>query len=460
MKYKYTLLGLLVLQGCAAPLVPTNYETDLKTPQKYYIDNKTEQNQSLLDWWQQFQDPVLEKLILASQKNNPDISKAKLNLKNYETQVVSSRARQIPIVGAVASTSRGNTQGFLNSNISAGLQTSWELDLFGINKLNTQSKSLQLDGADAQLKNAQIIVAAETARTYFNYYYCLKTVDTLQKDYFSREKQYEIIGANVKFGLEAISSLSLSEAILAESKSNIVGKQAQCDSEFKGIVALTGYEHEELQNIITNQHEEIEVKSAISVPISIPGDLITQRPDVYNSYRNIQSKALDIGVMKGEDYPKISFSGNILANKMSSNNVSTTGTIWSIGPLNITLPIFDSGIRKANQELTEVSYENAKIEFASTLRNAVQEIETAFIKLNASNERLELNAKATEGYQKSLEASTIRYDVGISSLYELEDSRRMYLNSLNSKIQNQNERVNSWIDLYKAMGGGFKKEIK
>lgn len=460
MIYKYTPLLLILLQGCAAPLVPNDYKVDIKTPDKFYIDNKTEQNQNIQEWWNQFQDPVLSQLIMTAQKNSSDISRARLNLKNYETQVVSSRARNLPSLGVNSSANRGNTQGSLNSNISASLQTSWELDLFGINNLNNQSKSLQVEGAEAQLENAQIVVAAETARSYFNYYYCLKSVDTLKKDYQSRTKQYDITSVNVKFGLDAQSSLSLSEANLAESQSSIVAKQSQCDSEFKGIVALTGYEHEELKEIIKNHHPEAESKNAINVPTSIPAQLITQRPDVYNAYRNIQSKALDIGVAKGQAYPKISFSGNILAGKLYGGNETITGTTWSIGPLNITLPIFDGGVIKANAELSKVAYENAKVEFGSTLRTAIQEIETSYIKLNASNERLILNAKATDGYKKSLEASTIRYDAGLSNLYELEDSRRSYLNSLNSTINNQNERVNSWINLYKAMGGGFNKEIQ
>jgi outer membrane protein, multidrug efflux system len=241
---------------------------------------------------------------------------------------------------------------------------------------------------------------------------------------------------------------------------SIVSKQAQCDSEFKAIVALTGYEHQALESKIKSYHSQIENKESIAIPTAIPADLITQRPDIYNAYRNVEAKALDVGVAKGESYPRVSFSGNILANKLSTGSISTTGTTWSIGPLNITPPIFDAGVRKANEELSMAAYENAKIEFASTLRTAVKEIETSYIKLNASNDKLVLNALSTDGFQKSLEASTTRYQAGLSNLYELEDSRRSYLNSLQSTIINQSDRVNSWIDLYKAMGGEFYKEIK
>ena len=79
------------------------------------------------------------------------------------------------------------------------------------------------------------------------------------------------------------------------------------------------------------------------------------------------------------------------------------------------------------------------------------------INLQTRNERLVLIEKSIANYRKSYEGTLETYKAGISNLFDLEDVRRVYLSEVSNKINNEIQTINAWIDLYKAVGGGFEK---
>lgn len=455
----------VALSGCATQLVPPAY---VIKPQERFNEtlpvvsdvSQAERLKKMQQWWGQFNDPVLLELINNAQNNNPSISAAVVNLKTYETLLVGTQAKNIPSVGFNGGISRGALQQSIVPTMAPlttaqlGLQTSWELDLLGTNQLAIQSGQHLIKGAKATWHEARILVAAEVARSYFNYYFCKASYEITRQDYESRLKQNDTISLNVKAGFETPSALFTSSASLAQSRNNLTAVEAQCKVALKGLVALTAIEETVLSTKLKMEFpslRQVIEKNSLYLPISVPGELITQRPDIFNSKQQLEAAALNVGTARAENYPKIAIAGNI--SKTFVSNTSLSG--WSIGPLSISLPIFDGGRIKANENLSLEKYEHAKVDFSAKLRVAIKEVETALVNLAATEEKTKLNQTAVDGYQKSYKATNAKYQAGLTTLFELEDNRRLHLHSLNSQLGNQQERLNAWIDLYKALGGGF-----
>jgi outer membrane protein TolC len=135
------------------------------------------------------------------------------------------------------------------------------------------------------------------------------------------------------------------------------------------------------------------------------------------------------------------------------------GVTWSIGPVAVSLPIFDAGIRAANITAAKAQYEAAKNTYESVARNAVREVEEAMAKLNSTSQRLEDVNKAADGFKISLAATQMRYQASLANLFELEDSRRADLQAQTNVVTLTNERVLAWISLYRAMGGGWTQAL-
>jgi NodT family efflux transporter outer membrane factor (OMF) lipoprotein len=455
------------MSGCAlnSKLLPE--EDKLALPETYTVKNiikntlsDEEKQQRVKNWWGQFNSEELLQIVEEAQKNSPTIGAAAVNIKNYENILLSNKSKVSPNLSLVSSSSSDYTNSGLSKNMSVGLTTSWEIDVFGKNALTVDLNKKQIENAKAMWHDAQTVVAAEAARSYFSYHFCKKTLSILKEDYEARKKQNEITNLKVQAGFEAEISFYQNEAGLSQSQSNILAQEAQCETEVKSLVALTAIPENKLKVLLSKEMKNIESLN-LYVPVSIPGELLNQRPDVLNAVNTVRIAALDIAKARADNLPSISISGSISSSLTNALGVSATENALSIGPLNIHLPIFDMGVRKANEELLIKKYEQSKLELATSIRNAVKEIEISMINLSSRDQRSVLINKSVDNYKKGYETTMNTYKAGLSSLFNLEDSRRDYLSEVNSQLNNQLGKLNAWIDLYKAVGGGFTKiEVK
>lgn len=460
MKIKLLFLcSLFLLSGCATTLlendegisIPRQYETKQESNNKEVVDLK--------NWWKQFNDNELLSLIEFAQEKSPSISAAVVNIKAYEAAVVGVNSRSLPNLSLSGGGNVGVVQPSTEKTSSSqmGLQTSWELDLFGKNELQSLAQERKLKGAEALWYGAKTVVAAQMAKSYFNYRFCARTLSILEEDYKAREKQDNITKLNVGVGLESRSSLYLSNANLARERMAILNKGIECEAEIKGLTALTGLNESDLRDLLKKETAD---KIDLFVPVSVPGALIAQRPDIFNALQELESENFALGSVRAEKYPSISISGNISATSITSGGISSNGMTWAVGPINITFPIFDGGRQKANENLSLAQYEHAKLNFAHTFRHGVKEVEIALLYLNQAKTKKDFSVLSSADFEKALNSTTEKYKAGLASLFELEGIRLSYLNAKRNEIMVEQELIYHWIDLYKAVGGGFKYESK
>jgi outer membrane protein TolC len=135
--------------------------------------------------------------------------------------------------------------------------------------------------------------------------------------------------------------------------------------------------------------------------------------------------------------------------------LQTNGTTWSLGPLSVSLPLFDAGLRAANTEAAKSGYTEAVALYAAQLRRAVREVESALVALDATAQR-EVDAQAAAlDFEASLIATQARQKGGLASVLDLEVARRNALQAQSALIELKRERASAWITLYRALGGGW-----
>ena len=144
-----------------------------------------------------------------------------------------------------------------------------------------------------------------------------------------------------------------------------------------------------------------------------------------------------------------------MANKSSARRVTQGFNTWSIGPLALTVPLFDGGASQANLDAAKARYKDAQSKYSSACRQAVREVEEALVKLQSTGDRSGDATLAADGYQASFAGTQARYKAGLASLVELEDSRRTLLSAQSGLVNLELERRTSWIALYRALGGGW-----
>lgn len=454
-----TLLMLQTLVGCST----TATNNKLLTPEviKSDFDNAqvlNQKNTDLKKFWEQFNSPGLNDLISAAQDKSPDIYSALINIKSYENTAYTYQSKNRPNVNLNSSIARNISKSDTNTYSTSrdlGFQTAWELDLFNKNGLNQKSNQLLSQGAKASWHDARVLIAANTAKSYFTYQMCQSNLGLLKQDLKAKEDQDKITKLNVDAGLESKSSQYLSEATVYTAKQSIISQEISCLTEKKGLVALTGLSEEKVISIL---EKEPNFDFKISIPKIVPGQLLTQRPDVYNAKKELESQLLTEKAVSLEKYPTISLSGNIGLSSSVSNGITSNGKTIGIGPLSISLPILDNGEQKRKEELYSMKTQYAQLTLENNVRTAIKEVEVLLASLARDSETTNLLEKAKINYEKSYEATLEKYKVGISSLYELQTDKSSYLNSQISQNNYKTQTIANWIDLYKAIGGGFQGE--
>ncbi len=410
----------------------------------------------LLNWWQQFNDPLLTQLIDAAQAASPTLASAKSHIEQARSLRVSAGAALFPTLTASASASRGK-QDLITplANIgSAGVQTAWEIDLFGAASAGGNAAQARFEGAQASWYAAQISVAAEVANNYVALRACEAQTKQKQIDANSRTQTATLTEQSAKAGFQSPANAALSLASAAQSRSALIVQRTQCDLNIKALVAMSAMPEPALRAALAPGNAHLPQPAQIAVA-SVPAQALAQRPDLYNAATEVIAASSEVWQAKAQRLPRISLFGNIGRTRIESNSQVNTGTVWSIGPVSVVLPLFDGGVRRANVDAARARYDEAGAVYQSKLRNAVREVEEALVSLHSFAERRSDAQIAVDGFSTSYQATKARYDNGLANLFELEDARRSAVLAQSALIELQREHIATWIALYLALGGGW-----
>lgn len=412
--------------------------------------------QALSDWWTQLDDPLLTELITAAQAASPGVAQARSRIEQARAAHVASRAALGPTLDGQASASRGFSEqvGALAGTAQAGLQARWELDLFGAGAAAQDAARQRLAGAQALWHEARVSVAAEVATQLSSVRTCAEQAAVAERDARSRAETARLTDLTEGAGFTAPATAALARASAAEALARASQQRMQCDLELKALVALTAWAEPTLRARLTATPGRPAPDALFAVP-SVPAAVLAQRPDLYNAEREVAAARAEILGAEADRYPRLSLSGSVAAGSIRTGGQTLDVNTWSIGPLALTIPIFDGGRRQAQLEAAQARYTEAAALYQARARQAVSEVEQALVRLASTAERKASAEVAARGYRASYEATEARWRGGLASLVELEDARRTSLAAETALLGLFHERQLAWVALYRAAGGGW-----
>jgi outer membrane protein, multidrug efflux system len=462
-----TLAGCVCLLAACAVSRPPPSPATAAPPQWYAPLPHGGRLADLRQWWEQLGDPLLADLVAAAQSASPDVATAGRRIAEARADRVTARASMLPSLDANVSVVRGNSltgsplggsqaqPGLPASTVVQGtLQTSWEADLFGGLGSRLDAATQRLAGAEAGWHQARVAVAAQTATAYVDLRTCQLQLEVARNDAASRAETAHLSGLSANAGFTAPAEAAQARASAAEGAVRVTQQQAQCDLDVKALVALTAMAEPQLRERLGTPWREPGDIRAFAVP-PLPAELLAQRPDVYQAERQVAAASADVGAARADRYPRLSLTGQLNAGAIHVSGVSADFQTWSIGPVTLSLPIFDAGRRAAAEDAAVARYDEAAALYTARVRQAVREVEEALVNLQGAIARTQDTAAAYAGYRTSFLAAESRYRSGLGSLIEMEDQRRLALGAELSLVNVQRDRYAAWIALYRALGGGW-----
>ncbi|KAF1048197.1 efflux transporter outer membrane subunit [Xylophilus sp.] len=459
------LLVPLALAGCALPRpTPT---PEVAVPAAWNAPRPAEEpavdpslphggtQAGLAQWWRRLDDPVLAELIDAAERASPTVAQAASRIAQARASRVSAGAALGPTADATANANRGfQTSLFAVATIAQGtLQASWEPDVFGGNRAARDAAQARLEGSQAGWHDARVSVAAETANQLAAWRACRDQLAVSETDAASRRESARLSGLSTRAGFTAPADDALARASAADAGNRLSQQRAQCEVAVKGLAALTGLEEGALRERLARPAGP--VPDQLFAIDALPARVLAQRPDVQSAARDVVAASADVANAEAQRYPRLTIGGNI--GRMYVDEPSLSGSIntWSFGPVQLQLPLFDGGKRRANTEAARAKYDEAVAVYRGKVRQAVREVEEALVNLQSTADRTGDAEAAVAGYRAAFQGAQARFDAGLASRIELEDARRTLLNADTTQVNLRRERMAAWIALYKAAGGGW-----
>ena len=463
-------LGLLLpvlIAGCAtwqAPLLSPPDAAPIIPPTAW--QSPLPHNGKVADlgaWWAGLNDPLLVQLIDAAQAASGTLADARARIAQARATRVGASAARGPTLDAVANASRSVRQPGVGpaTSLGLGVQATWEADLFGGKAAASNAAQARLDSAQAAWHDARVLVAAEVAAQYLSQRNCEAQLAVITADAKSRADSAHLAELTAKAGFSAPATAALARATAADGAARVTEQRAQCQRDVLALAAVIGAPLDQIQAVLKQNppiNPELFNRTTLFSISTLPAEVIAQRPDVFQAERELAASSSDVTSTDALRLPRVNLSGSIGAARVSGVGgigMTSDGATWSIGPLTISLPLYDGGARAANVQAAQARYEAAVVQYRSKARQAVAEVEIALLNLQSTASRQGDSQAAAEGYRASFNATEARYRAGLGSLVELEDARRTSLAADVALINLQRDRVAAWISLYRAAGGGW-----
>lgn len=416
---------------------------------------------ALKQWWQQFDDPVLTTLLDAAQRSSATLAQAAARIERARADAVAANVAGSPSLDATAGASRSafsfGGPAVLRTQGQVGVQSSWEIDLFGGRARERESARAQLDANVAAWHDARVALAAEVANAYVNFRFCEMQTELARLDAASRTETARLTGLTAGAGLQSPANAALARASAADAAAALSQRQALCEIDIKGLVALTATEEPALRTLLARPAgtpPRLPRPRQFAID-AVPAKVLAQRPDLAAAERDVAVASAGIGVAEADQFPRLSLAGNVTPTRSRLDGSPTISvTTWSIGP-SLALPLLDGGRRVANVDAARAQYAAAAASYRAKARNAVREVEEAMVRLGGVAARMSDTRAAAAGYRESLDGAHTRQRAGFASLIELEDARRTSFAADGAVAALEYEGVAAWITLYRAIGGGW-----
>ena len=216
-------------------------------------------NNALKQWWRQFDDPVLISLLDAAQRSSATLAQAAARIERARVDAVAANAAGGPSLEATAGATRSafsfGGPAVQRNQAQVGVQSSWEIDIFGGLARQRESARAQLDANVAAWHDARVALAAEVANAYVNFRFCEMQIELARLDAASRAETARLTGITAGAGLQSPANAALARASAADAAAALAQRQSVCEIDIKGLVALTAMEEPALRALLVRRGE-------------------------------------------------------------------------------------------------------------------------------------------------------------------------------------------------------------
>jgi multidrug efflux system outer membrane protein len=457
--YIVALMIIVSFTGCAVG--PDFKKPDVQPPDKFRFSDSESKEVVNLKWWELFNDPVLNLLVITALNDNKDVRIAASRIEEARASLGFTKADMYPRLDVEAGASRGSYVGGrkvdTDNMFFIAPTLSWEIDFWGKFRRATESARAELMGSEYSLRTVQISLISEVVSTYF-----------LLLDYHQRLK---ISKQTLDSRLDSLDIIQkrFDKGIIPEIDLN----QAQIQKE---IAAAAIPVHERLifkaENTLSILLGKFpgEIKRGVDlyrqalppdIPVGLPSSLLERRPDIIQALYLLEAQTARIGVAQALRFPSISLTGIVGFASTELSDLISDGDAWSIGG-SLFGPIFNFNQDKLRVEVEKERTKQALYHYENTVLFAFRDVANGLNEIHTYKKQFSAVEREFIAAKNANTLSKMRYDKGVTSYLEVLDTERTLFNVGLDLSELKQQFYNAYVKLYKALGGGWlsKEEVE
>jgi multidrug efflux system outer membrane protein len=466
---------ILSLAGCSPTAEPTGLSgrlwkievgPDYKRPEVRQVGEFRSQLSpseaaSLADmpWWSVFKDPTLKELMTAALASNYDLQLATARVMQARAVVWVAASPLYPHLGYQAFA--GRERAFVpleqsGSNVTydtfAGLFSAvWELDVWGRIRRSTEAARANLFAQEYIKRGVMLTLVSDVATGYFRLLELDRELSIAQESSKTYAKTLDLFEQRYKFG--------------KDSKLPVARAQANYDSSIANIAALRRaiIQQENAVSVLLGNYpgpigrgEVLAAQTMPAAPTGLTSDLLQRRPDILATEQTMVGANAQVGVAVANFFPRIGLSALYGGQGPNIDNVvEDSFSIWNIFG-NVAGPIFQGGALLETYYAQQAFWDATIAQYKQTILIAFREVSDALIAQQTLVAQRESLVKQVASLKEAVALALLRYDAGRASYFEVLEAEQQLFPAEDALAQTERDQLLAVVDLYKALGGGWK----
>jgi multidrug efflux system outer membrane protein len=455
------LLSLLLLTGLGGCVLGPDYQRPpVNAPAAFRFEDKEAKRVADTDWWAQFQDPTMSRLIGIALAENKDVKIAAARVDEFLGRLGTTRSALFPQVGADLSAQRQraplpfNLPGALQPQVGqvydATLSVSWEIDLFGRLRRQTEAARADVLASEEGRRATILTLVSSVALSYLNLRNLDRQLEIANATATSRAESLKVFQLRFDAGTVSQLELTQNQAEYEDAQTRIPLIESQIAQQEHALSILLGRNPGAIP-----RGRELAQLGMPAVPAGLPSELLARRPDLRQAEQNLVSANALIGAARALYFPSISLTGLLGSVSTQLSNLFTgPAKTWSFG-LAASMPVFTAGGIAGQVQQAEALQQQALLQYQKAIQVAFQEVSDGLVTYQKSLQQLEAQERQVATLATYARLARLRYENGYTSYIEVLDAERNLFNAQVSYTQTQNALYGSLVNLYKAMGGGW-----
>jgi multidrug efflux system outer membrane protein len=409
------------------------------------------------DWWTSFQSPQLTLLIESAQQHNPDLRIASERVQQAELQMRIAGASLFPSFTISGSTGSGrsrfdNSQWEKNESSRAGLGASYEVDLWGRISANVSGARAGYRATQYDEVAAELSISGAVASAWFQWLTLQQRIASAEENLRIAERVAQIVQVRYDNGVATAADVSRQRTNLLSQQSVLLPLQLQTRQTRAALALLVG---ESPLNFELQTQERLLGLALPEVGEGIPADLLTRRPDLASAEALLQAADANVAVARTALLPSVQLTASAARSSAALFSLSppADSLSWSLG---LAQTLFNGG-RMRNQVKLSESQRVALVEqYRKAILTALQEVADAFDRQAISAAQEAHQRAILEEAERTLRLTEVRYREGSDDLLSLLESQRTVFQARDQLVQQRQARLEAAVDLYLALGGGWR----